>query len=603
MTRGASLGGVEPGDPRGPRDAWRTGLLVGAFALVLRLLFLRATPDAGWSYSAWYKGDAPVWVSWADAIQHARSYESGLPVRPPGAAYLIAALAGGDVAGSVVRLKLAWCALGALAVGLVYVAVLRSFGRGLALAVGLLCAASTGLMMLSTSLNNETPYVCLVAASLVLWEPLRRRPGLAVLGAWAGLNAVACLFRVEHALCFAFTLALAMASWIGLERGRGWREVPGRVGVVIGVFTLVLVPWHRGAWSAVHRFNHEPPEVDPATRAAQQQAERALAAIRWQPEASAELERLPAATRTTARSFIGATAWVRGETVVDRDALDILRQAFGWVPEPLPAHPFVSIYGGLNFALANHAGASGGFDRTPLDRPPPLEGGPDRYPAVLVRGLPPAALTLTYPPHLEVVEDGYRLGWDWMRAHPLDCARLAGRKLAIFWDGAALGLGGHDLPLGLDGVRRAVDLAVPGGAAASAWRAAMLALVLAGALLAWRRWELAPWLAFGVSKVIVTVAFFGYARQGATVIPVVVLLVCLGVQALGSRLGGAAVEGAPRARRGGRAVLAAGAMLLAIEAARWLEQPVVELGGRVIGTSDPFATEDDRDLPIRVRAP
>ena len=39
-----------------------------------------------------------------------------------------------------------------------------------------------------------------------------------------------------------------------------------------------------------------------------------------------------------------------------------------------------------------------------------LAGGPSRYPGFLITGLPPPELTLTYPPHLEIVNHGYRLG-------------------------------------------------------------------------------------------------------------------------------------------------------------------------------------------------
>ena len=84
-------------------------------ALAFRLLFLWATPDAGWAHSAWYKGDAATWLEQARAIQESRPFEADLPIRPPGTAYLIAALriSGLD---SVPALKLIWCLIGALTV-------------------------------------------------------------------------------------------------------------------------------------------------------------------------------------------------------------------------------------------------------------------------------------------------------------------------------------------------------------------------------------------------------------------------------------------------------------------------------------------------------
>ena len=44
---------------RRPRERAAAALLF-LLALGLRVLFWQATPDAGWSYSAWYKGDTPT---------------------------------------------------------------------------------------------------------------------------------------------------------------------------------------------------------------------------------------------------------------------------------------------------------------------------------------------------------------------------------------------------------------------------------------------------------------------------------------------------------------------------------------------------------------
>lgn len=605
--------------PQNPWSRPRTvaGLLF-LLALALRLLFLWATPDTRWAHSAWYKGDAATWLEWAGALQESRPFEADLPIRPPGTAYLIAALWNGEREG-VAALKVVWCLIGALTVVPLYLAARRAFGAGLAIAVGLLCASSTGLMVLSTSLNNETPYLLLVAISIGLVEPIRRRPRCALLTAWACLNAVACLVRAEHILYFALVLAFLLMTWVGTRHGSqadfrgGWRSALARAGLVATVFFLVLLPWHLTAWSQIRRFNTEPLRAGAGTEDAQARLERLLAGIGWSSEALTELDRMPAATRRTARLFITATEGIRGRQAVSAESLEILNQAFGYRPLPLPSHPYLALYGGLNFYLANNAEATAGFSRTPLERPPPLVGGSARYPLALIRGLPPPQLTLTYPPHLEALNDGYRLGWQWIRDHPGDYLRLAGRKLRVFWRGAALGLGGYNLPLGLSGTRRQVDLVVPDeSTGAAAWRGGLLVLVLSGAWITRRSSAMVPWTAFLASKLIVTMAFFGYARQGASVSPVVVLLACAAVTQAVSYLGDQKPRRKPRKKlerrqpasrlsRPGRFVVAAALLLLAVEAGRCASRPEVSLDGRRVETQAPFPAHDHRDRRVEVK--
>ncbi|HEX2163715.1 MAG TPA: hypothetical protein VHM02_07185, partial [Thermoanaerobaculia bacterium] len=96
------------------------GWLVLAVALAARLCFWQATPDRGWPGSAAYAGDAATWVAHAAALAGApvsaagggaaEPFELGLPLRPPGNAWLLALAGGGGVATG----KLVWCLLGAL---------------------------------------------------------------------------------------------------------------------------------------------------------------------------------------------------------------------------------------------------------------------------------------------------------------------------------------------------------------------------------------------------------------------------------------------------------------------------------------------------------
>ena len=573
------------------RHLRRVGGVLFLLALALRLFFWQATADSSWPYSAYYKGDAAIWLGYAEALIEDRPFELGLPLRPPGAAYLMAFFWDGEK-GGVAALRFLWCLLGALTVPLLYGAALRAFGFAAALLTGLLTAASSGLMILSTSLNNETPYLLLVAATLYLGVPLRREPRGRALALWGALHGLACLVRVEHALFFA--LVMVDLSWSWWRRDESRRQLPRRLASVALPLLVMILPWHLHAWRELRRFNAEPPPSNPATEATMQQLEQALSGLDWDFDAVAERERIPAFTRRTAANFVAATVLIRGGQRVAGEDFEILEEAFGSRPEAVAESPFVALYGGLNFALANNPRADAGFDRLLLEEPPPLTGGPERYPTFLIQGLPPPDLALTYPPHLEIVNHGYSMGLRWIRQHPGDFFQLAAGKLANFWDGAALGFTGFNLPLGLSGVRRRVDIVVPeGGLVPAIWRLGVLAIAVAGLWIGWRsedskRRELMPWLLFLASKLVVTVAFFGYARQGATVLPVIALLAALALEQVLFRRRG--VSTTPD-RRWTKSCLIAAALLVTIEGVRWLSGPAVALDGRTTGATDPWPVD------------
>ena len=574
--------------PRPPRWDHLLPWALFALAFALRLAFWQATPDRDWPHSVFYKGDAATWLAYAEALRADQPFELGLPLRPPGNAYLLAAL--GDVGPSA--LKLFWCLLGAFAVVALHGAARRGFGPGIAAVVGLACAVSSGLIVLSTSLNNETPYLALVASTLWLGPGDPRRGRLRPL-AWGVLHGLACLVRVEHLLVFALALGFEAVRQL---RGLGRNTVLGW-GLALGVgFVAVLLPWHLHAWGECRRFNRVEPETNPATERAFQQVEQAVAGIAWSEEAQNELERIPAASRRTLRNFVAATTLVRGGGEVAAGDVDrLLREAFGAPPRFLNETPLVALYGGLNFYLAHHPEAGPGFARGPLDDPPPLDGGVGRYPAPLVAGLPPPDLALTYPPHLQIVNEGYRLGLEAIRADP---GRAVGRgwaQLRLLWDGATLGFGGYNLPWGFKGPRRRVDLAVPDRhLGVVLWQLAWLTLAGIGLWGLRRRPEwlvpLVPWLALLVGKLVATVAFFGYARHGATVIPVVVLLAALGVATLRPGV----FEGRQRVKVGAIVV----ALVVVVELFRWISPPTPRIDGRSIGPADPWPLElhEDRRL-------
>ena len=556
--------------------------VVFAGALAIRFLYWRATADSPWPHTAAFKGDALLWLDYARALRGGQPFELGLPIHPPGTAYLVAALWSGS--GGFGLLKVFWCALGAGAAALGSAAIARAFGATVGAIAGVVMAGSSGLLMLSTSLNGEAPYLALVAAGFWLLPGAEDLPAVRRVAAWAALQALACLFRVEHVMFVVLVVAFMAAR--ALRRG-SLRQAAGVVAVAAGAFVLPLVPWHLSAWHAIARFNDGPPVTPDAVRGVLER----FRGIPWEPGARARLAALPVFVRDQSEAFVVATVAHRGGARVRERDLDVLREAFGVEPRPLGRRPFISLYGPLNFALANHPDAPAGFGHAALDRLPPLAGGAAAYPAILVGGLPPRTLALTYPPHLALVNDGYAMGWRWLAAAPVGAMRRARARLGRFGEGAATTLTGYGLPAGLSGTRYAVDITVADGRIASTWRMIILAVSLAGLAAGWRRAALYPWLFLFVTKAAAAVAFFGYARLGATTIPAVALLLALAME----RWWPARSEG--RGRRAAGIVLA---IMVALEGVRCLQHPGLALDGDAAGSLDPVPSADHVDHRLRV---
>lgn len=108
----------------------------------------------------------------------------------------------------------------------------------------------------------------------------------------------------------------------------------------------------------------------------------------------------------------------------------------------------------------------------------------------------------------------------------------------------------------------------------------------AGFATVWRRAAVYPWLFLFVTKAAAAAAFFGYARLGATTIPVVALLVALALE----RFWPAGSD--PRRRRAAGMALA---LMVAVEAARCLHRPGLALDGLPAGPQDPVPHADHLD--------
>jgi hypothetical protein len=530
--------------------------------------------DAAWPYSVWYKGDTPLWMEYARALATGGTFEFGLPLRPPGMAYVLRWLWNGTPEG-MAALKWIWCLLGALVPCLFFVTVRRAFGTAAAAVGGALLAASTGLFILSTSLNNEALYLALVAVGLLAADRFLERPRWVPAAIWGAMNGAACLVRVEHVLYVGLCLCVLV-----LLPGNRRRRALGGAAVALVVFAVVLVPWQVSAWKAIRDFNTMRQFVDPGPEASIRQIEDFTRYLTWTDGAEARRDALPVFARHYWTAMVAATVSFRGGTTVTAEDFDILRDAFGSYPEPVRAHPFVALYGPLNFYLANVDNNTGGFLRDALDARPPLAGGADRYPPFMSRDFPPEGdFVPWYPPHLAALNHGYTLGWRWIRAHPGMFAENVTRKLDRFWVGATYGATGYGFPQGMEGGRPRVDAAFSYSMFAFfTWRILVTTVCLLGWLMNRRRREIAPWFLFALTHLVVAVLFFGYARSGAMIIPALALFAAL-----------ALVRIVPLSPRRG---MAAAAVLLVLaggaETVRFLHPPALFLSGRPVGTVDPY---------------
>lgn len=486
-------------EPRGAggsawsRREWASAALIFAVALALRLGFLFAGDDRVWPHSLRFEGDAPTWARWAQALARGQAFEFDLPVRTPGVAFALNWL--GFTQPPFTAAKVLWSLVGAGTCAALWALLVRVGARKAAwIAAGWL-ALSNPALQLATSLNNEGLYAALVVALLAL-ELRARAGGGAANSALCGFaHGLALLLRAEHLL-----LVVAMALLEVFER----RRFDSRRWITIAAVLLATcAPWVWRSHLATVRFNRDGPRID-----------FARSSPPWTEAARAELQRLPAFAREGNFAFLSHLARQQGRVQVDeRDVRAYFESEWGYTPEPLPEWTFISSKAALDFALANHPLARGGFSRAALSD------GRDEVPE----------FSFSRPSHLRLYLHGFESGWTWIREAPGTWREACLAKVARFWAGASGGLGADNWPHGAASVRHAVDVSTA-SRPNQLWSSALAVVFVLGAWCARSSALGRLLLAVVLYKLAVCVAFYGYARQAASIAPVTCALGALAIE-------------------------------------------------------------------------
>ncbi len=166
----------------------------------------------------------------------------------------------------------------------------------------------------------------------------------------------------------------------------------------------------------------------------------------------------------------------------------------------------VTVYGPLNFALANMPPSNGEFTREALPRINDQD-----------------KLLLFHPEHRRFLTRGYQMGLRSLWFDPGRAVALVGKKLTISWRAMSLGWTAGNFPAGLHGVRRPVDLFAPH----RVWPGIILSVfTVLGWCLLWQKHRSIAVLFLMVllHRVLVISLFYGYVRQGILLFPFAVIL-------------------------------------------------------------------------------
>lgn len=492
---------VRPGKEVVAREVvWPIVLALVVLALAHRLLFLWSGEDRSWPFSTFYFGDTRVFFEHALDLLRGVVHEEGIPFRPPLFPRILAAvyaLVGADAARAVVphtAVRVVFSMVAALGPGLLYVLVRPYLGRVAAIAFALPWVWHFGALVVAVAPVVEGTYLTVLLGVLILWT--RRVPSVLA----ADREDLATRARVGSA---------AVAVGVGIAVLHLLRAEAAVLGVAILLATLLP---HR-SFSLRQRL-----------------AWTGAIALGW------ALTLVPA-TVSHWRQLAQANATLA-------------------LAEPLPQLVPVSLYGPLNFALANAPDADGRFSVAPLSRLGSL-----------------GKIDLEDPRQLAMVLHGDEEVWSRWRENPTHALRLVVSKWGWAAQAATLGWTGRNWPGGLVGERQPVDIFVP-DRSIGAW--IWLPLAAFGGITAWRRGSgsrraLGVLALSMVAPIVAITLFYGYARQALLALPFLLGLAGYGLYEL-ARLGRLRYQGGKPAP-GAAALLAVASVVLVIEVALALAGP------------------------------
>jgi len=485
----------EPSPPPPRKVLGATGdlawvILLTILAWIHRAFFLISNGDRALPFSGFYHGDAETFFRHARAILSGVEYDSGIPFHPPGFPYLLSLVhsvlgAGGE--GATVphfRVRLLLALLSSLAVGLLFALVRPYLGRVVALLAAALCLYHFGLYVVAVAPVSEGVYITLLIGTLLLWTRTLPHP-LAAPGSKAASSEVGS--------------SGAGLSWKGSKIGF-WGFL---CGLLCGILALVraeslllaMVLWGIGLLGWILRRRNEVEESSLGSREL----------IPW------------------VLFLVGLGLALMPWTLRNHRTLSDLNERMeGQLVEPLPTLVPITLYGPLNLALANHAGADGTFSRD-----------------LMASEKQSGSLQLTNPEHMEFLLHGDAMAWTFIKEEPGAWARLVLKKWRLLLDAGRLGWTQWDWPGGLNGLRRPVDIFVPYSKAGLWWILPGCLLGLGVCLLrggSERRWAVFVLLVTGYTLV-VTAFFFGYTRQGLLLVPLWMSFLAVGLVEIAQRLG------------------------------------------------------------------
>lgn len=421
-----------------------------------RAAFLLSNHDRSWPFTIFYQGDTRAFYEYALTILRGGLYDDGIPFHPPGFPYVLA---------------LVYYLAGAdPATGQVPHLTVR-------LVMALVGSLSVGLMFvlvrpyLGGLAALLTAFLCLyhfglyVVSVAPLSEGLYLALLLAVLLVWSRklshpLKAPDSLPSAGGRACFVgFGTGMLLAS-LALTRAEG---------ILIGLFCTGtgLLGWWMG--QRKERGGRRYGDLVPW----------AFLVAGW---------------------LVTLTPW----TLYNAANLRKLNQQLSGRPDsPLPTFVPITIGGPINLALANHEEADGTFSRD-----------------VMSSGTTSGILDLRDPQHRDFLLNGHHKALRFLWEHPAGFLRLLGKKWSLGSEAANLGWTQWNLPGGLEGTRRPVDIFVP----ESGPRNAVLVFALVGLGICLktaggpRRWA---WLVLALTAAVLatTGLFFGYARQWLLLLP------------------------------------------------------------------------------------